>query len=226
MNVPAGEHVVRAEYLGYRRVDQTVQVEAGQAVQVTFDLQETALQLDEIVVTGAGQQTERRKLGNTVAAISVTELEDAPTLSFSEILQGREPGVIAMPEGGVTGEGARIRIRGSASLSQSNEPIVYVDGVRVDRGGGYSSPYIDTGGGGQPSRLDDIQIESIERVEILKGAAAATLYGTEASNGVIQIFTKKGRSGAPRWTLSSELGASNYDMDAAYDPLSGWTASA
>ena len=226
LNVPVGEHVIRAEYLGYRRVDQTVQVEAGQTVQVTFDLEETALQLDEIVVTGAGQQTERRKLGNTVAVISVTELENAPTLSFSEILQGREPGVIAMPEGGITGEGARIRIRGSASLSQSNEPIVYVDGVRVDRGGGYHSPYIDTGGGGQPSRLDDIQIASIERVEILKGAAAATLYGTEAANGVIQIFTKKGQSGAPRWTLSSELGASNYDMDAAYDPLSGWTASA
>ena len=225
LNVPAGEHVVRAEYLGYRRVDQAVQVDAGQTVVVTFDLDETALQLDEIVVTGAGRQTERRKLGNTVAAISVADLEGASILSFSEILQGREPGVIAMPEGGITGEGARIRIRGSASLSQSNEPIVYVDGVRVDRGGGYHSPYISTGGGGQPSRLDDIQVASIERVEILKGAAAATLYGTEASNGVIQIFTKKGRSGPPRWTLSSEWGASNYDMDAAYDPLSGWTAS-
>ncbi len=224
LNVPTGEHVVRAEFLGYRRVDQTVQVGAGQNVEVTFDLDETAIALDELVVTGAGQQTERRKLGNTIAAISVADLENAPTLSFSEILQGREPGVIAMPEGGITGEGARIRIRGSASLSQSNEPIVYVDGVRVDRGGGYHSPYIGTGGGGQPSRLDDIQIESIERVEILKGAAAATLYGTEASNGVIQIFTKKGRSGAPRWTLASEWGTSSYDMDQAYDPLSGWTA--
>src|SRR6266700_3593336 len=115
----------------------------------------------------------------------------------------RERGVSILPSGGLTGEGARIRIRGAASLSQPDEPIVYVDGVRVDRSGGFGD-YIGTGGGGYPSRLDDINPEYIERIEVLKGAAAATLYGTEASAGVIQIFTRAGARGAPRCDFTSE----------------------
>ena len=107
--------------------------------------------------------------------------------------------MVALPSSGYTGEGARIRIRGSASLSQLNEPIVYVDGVRVDR-----SAVENFNGQGNPSRLDDIPPSSIERIEILKGAAAATLYGTEASNGVIQVFTKRGAAGAPRFSLQAD----------------------
>ena len=118
------------------------------------------------------------------------------------MIAGREPGVVSLPSSGYTGEGARIRIRGSASLSQLNEPIIYVDGIRVDR-----SAIQSFNDQGSPSRLDDIPPESIERVEILKGAAAATLYGTEASNGVIQIFTKRGRAGAPRFSVQADLSA-------------------
>src|SRR2546427_62096 len=114
------------------------------------------------------------------------------------MLAAREPGISVLPSGGLTGEGARIRIRGAASLSQPNEPIVYVDGVRVDRSGGFGD-FIGTGGGGYPSRLDDFNPEAIEHIEILKGAAAATLYGTEASAGVIQVFTK------PRPTTTTSL---------------------
>ena len=133
------------------------------------------------------------------------------------MIAGREPGVSALPSGGITGEGARIRIRGASSLSQSNEPIVYVDGVRVDRQGGWEQlanqvgqNSVSPGGGGAPSRLDDINPDAIERIEVLKGAAAATLYGSEASNGVIQIFTKAGNTGAPSWTYRGELGTVNY----------------
>ena len=118
--------------------------------------------------------------------------------NFSELIAAREPAVAVLPSGGLAGEGARIRIRGVSSLSQSNEPIIYVDGVRIDNGGNISAnQFFFVGGGGSSSRLDDVNPNAIERVEILKGAAAATLYGTEASNGVIQIFTKKGSSGAP-----------------------------
>ena len=81
-------------------------------------------------VTGAGGPVEKRKLGNSITTLDVAALEDAPVTNVSEILQGREPGVVGLPSGGQTGEGARIRIRGSASLSQSNEPIIYIDGVR------------------------------------------------------------------------------------------------
>jgi TonB-linked SusC/RagA family outer membrane protein len=148
-------------------------------------------------VTGSGQATEVKKLGNTVAIIKPPE--NVPINDVSTLLQGREPGVVMLPSGGLTGEGARIRIRGNASLTQSNEPIVFVDGVRVNSGGGNAA-----NGNVGTSRIDDIDPASIERVEILKGAAAATLYGTEASNGVIQIFTKKGRSGAPKWDFSMQ----------------------
>ena len=115
---------------------------------------------------------------------------------MSAVLQGREPGLVGLPSGGMTGEGARIRIRGNASLSQSNEPIIFVDGLRINAGGGFGQNI--SRNGGAPSRLDDIDPSTSERVEVLKGAAAATLYGAEASNGVIQVFTKRGSSGAPR----------------------------
>lgn len=199
LNVPAGEHALVAEIVGYRAGSQTVTVAAGQSVVADFAMEQTAISLNEIVVTGAGVATEKRKLGNTIATLDASTLDNAPIADFSQMIAGREPGVVALPSSGYTGEGAKIRIRGSASLSQLNEPIIYVDGIRVDR-----SAVDANNGQGNPSRLDDIPPESIERVEILKGAAAATLYGTEASNGVIQIFTKRGRAGAPRFTAQAD----------------------
>jgi TonB-linked SusC/RagA family outer membrane protein len=198
LNVPAGEHTLVAELVGYRAGSNTVTVGAGQSVVADFALDQTAISLGEIVITGAGVATEKRKLGNTVSTIDAASLDNAPIADFSQMIAGREPGVVALPSSGSTGEGAAIRIRGSSSLSQLNEPIIYVDGIRVDRSS------VNLSGTGNPSRLDDIPPESIERVEILKGAAAATLYGTEASNGVIQIFTKRGRSGAPSFTAQAD----------------------
>lgn len=202
LNVPVGEVTLVAELVGRRSSTQTVTVTAGEAVVANFELEQTAIALDQIVVTGAGVATERRKLGNSIATIDPTSLENAPVNDFSQLLAGREPGVVALPSSGATGEGARIRIRGSSSLSQLNEPIIYVDGIRVDR----SAVGVGAGGQGNPSRLDDIPPDAIERVEILKGAAAATLYGTEASNGVIQIFTKKGSPGTTELSIESEVG--------------------
>ncbi|TVR64278.1 MAG: SusC/RagA family TonB-linked outer membrane protein [Gemmatimonadales bacterium] len=209
--IPTGEVTVRAELIGFRAEQLTATVAEGATVTLDFRLAQTALALDQIVVTGAGAATERRRLGNTVGTIDLAELETAPVQSMSEILGGREPGVVGLTSGGMAGEGSRIRIRGSASLSQSNEPVIYVDGVRVDNAGGFG-PGIGAGGGGAPSRLDDINPESIERIEILKGAAAATLYGTQASNGVIQIFTKRGQSGAARYTVSMDQAFSRYPL--------------
>ncbi|MDE2804059.1 MAG: SusC/RagA family TonB-linked outer membrane protein [Gemmatimonadota bacterium] len=200
VNAPPGEHTVIAELVGYRSGSETVTVTAGGTSTVDFGLSVTAIQLDQIVVTGTGVATEKKKLGNSIATVDVSALENAPITSFSDVLQGREAGVVGLPGGGDTGSSGRIRIRGSASLSQSNEPIIYLDGVRIDRGSGGGW------GAGQAAtrRIDDIDPNSIERIEILKGAAAATLYGTEASNGVIQIFTKRGQQGAPRWTIQTD----------------------
>lgn len=194
-NVPPGEVTLTAQLVGFRSGEQTVTVVAGEVATANVQLAQTAIELDEIVITGAGVATERRKLGNTIASINADEVRSAAVTDASQLLAGREAGVAVLPTGGYTGEGARIRIRGSSSLSQNNEPVIYVDGIRMDNSGTMFAPQ------GNPSKLDDIPPEAIERVEILKGAAAATLYGTEASNGVIQIFTKKGQSGSPRFTL-------------------------
>jgi TonB-linked SusC/RagA family outer membrane protein len=195
-NAPVGPAVqVRVRLIGYGADTKTVAVTLGQTVRADFTLAQSALQLDQVVVTGTGAAVETKKLGNTVATIDVAELRAAPIQNTSEAIASRTPGVSVLPSGGTTGAGARIRIRGNASLSQSNNPVIYIDGVRADNGGSSA------GGATSTSRLDDIDPSSIERMEILKGAAAATLYGTEASNGVIQIFTKKGAQGPPRWTL-------------------------
>ena len=206
--VPAGTRDVRIRLIGHAPVDRRVTVAAGQTLRLDVPLSQAATSLAEVVVTGTGERVEVRKLGNTIAVVKPPEV--APINSPSELLQGREPGVSMLTSGGMTNEGARIRIRGNASLSQSNEPIIFVDGIRINAGGGLRTG---GGGGGGPSRLDDIDPSAIERVEVLKGAAAATLYGTEASNGVIQIFTKKGSAGRPQWQLQVEQNVTDMPLD-------------
>lgn len=214
--VPARQWQMRLRLIGYTPKTVLLTVTAGGTLKQDFPLNPSALSLDRVVVTGTGQQVEVKKLGNTVATVKPPE--NALITSISDVLTGREPGVNALSAGGLTGEGARIRIRGNASLSQSNEPIVFLDGVRINSDGGM---LVGTGGGGSPSRLDDIDPTSIDRIEVLKGAAAATLYGSEASNGVIQIFTKKGTQGAPRWNFTVQQDAINWSENQFF-PNSGF----
>ena len=207
--VAAGQQQVRARGLGFTPITRVVTVASGETVRADFELARSAIELAAVVTTGTGGSVvEARKLGNTVAAIEPPP--NAPIVSLSDMLQGREPGVVSLPSTGLVGEGARIRIRGNASLSQSNEPIVYIDGVRMNSGGSFGQGFIGSGGGGNPSRLDDIDPNSIEKIEVLKGAAAATLYGTEASNGVLIITTKRGTQGSARWTFSAEQAMTQY----------------
>jgi len=215
--VPSGtaDVVVRVRAIGYSRETGTVKVTAGQTTKRDFAVTVSAIQLNQVVVTGSGQKTEVKRLGNTVAVIQPPA--NAPINDISNLLTAREPGVSGLVSGGLSGEGAKIRIRGNASLSQSNEPIIFVDGVRINSGGGFG---VGTGGGGSPSRIDDIDPSTIERVEVLKGAAAATLYGTEASNGVIQFFTKSGSSSSPRWTMQLQQDAVDFGNRVA--PNSGY----
>jgi TonB-linked SusC/RagA family outer membrane protein len=202
--VPAGGAQVRVRAPGYSSALATTMVVGGQSVTVDFALNTSVIALDEVVVTGTGATTERKQLGNTIATVKADVLADAPVQNFSEAIAAREAGVSILASSGAAGEGARIRIRGNASLSQGNEPVVYVDGVRVDRSTTALNPT------GNSSRLDDINPEQIERVEILKGAAAATLYGSEASAGVIQIFTKRGSQGRPKFSFRMDQGMANY----------------
>jgi TonB-linked SusC/RagA family outer membrane protein len=203
--LPAGEAVtLRVTVLGYRSA--TREVDVGSTVE--FVLSASAINLDQIVVTGTatGQQV-RRAVGNSITDIDVEEtVEVAPVKSVSDLLNGRSPGVVVNTGSGQVGGGPTVRIRGASSFSLNTQPLIYVDGVRIDNAMG-SGISIQGFGSGIVNRMNDIDPEDIESIEIIKGPAAATLYGTEASNGVIQIITKKGRIGTSQINVQMRQGA-------------------
>ena len=209
-NVAPGSYAVRVLRLGYRPTTDSANVAPGEAVTLDFALAGAPVQLDEIVTTATGEQR-KLEVGNVVATIDAARItEESPIAEFGNLLSGRAAGVQVQKSGGTTGTGTRIRIRGSNSVSLSNEPLYYIDGIRMESGA--SSGTLDIGGFGQgagaaPSRINDLNPEDIESIEIVKGPAAATLYGIQASNGVVRITTKRGRAGKARWNLYSELGA-------------------
>jgi len=203
--VPAGTHTLRVERLGYQSTGQEITVAAGETLEVNFDITAQALALDQIVVTGTAGGTQRRAIGNVVDQISASAaVEITPATSVNQLISQRSPGVQLQGQSGTVGAGAPIHIRGVTSLSLGATPIIFIDGVRMDS-------RHDTGptqrGGSRVSRLDDINLEDIESIEIIKGPAAATLYGTEASNGVIQIVTKRGREGAAQFDITARTGS-------------------
>jgi TonB-dependent SusC/RagA subfamily outer membrane receptor len=208
-NVPAGTATIRAELIGYTPATRAVTVAAGQTATANLALAETAIGLDELVVTGQAKETRRREVATSVASLDATELENAPIQNVSQLLQGRTPGVNVLPGGGKVGQGTKILLRGPSSVSQGIQPLIFVDGVRVNNS---TADGVWTGGSSWTG-LDDINPNDIERVEIVKGAAAASLYGTEASAGVVQIFTKKGKQNTQEWNYSSQVGVSTTPSD-------------
>ncbi|HEY6219301.1 MAG TPA: TonB-dependent receptor plug domain-containing protein, partial [Gemmatimonadaceae bacterium] len=201
-NVPAGTVEIRVLRVGYTSTKQSVRVIDGQTATLDFKLTTSVIQLQDVVVTATGEQR-RVEVGNAVENISVPQLT-ANTLvrSLPDVLAARTPGVMVQA-GTQTGSGQRIRVRGIASINLNNEPIFIVDGIRMTSSNGSTSF---GNGGNNFSRLQDINPEDIENIEIVKGPSAATLYGTDAANGVVMITTKKGRAGSSRWNTWVEGG--------------------
>jgi TonB-linked SusC/RagA family outer membrane protein len=200
--VPAGTHTVRVIRVGFSEQKKPVTVAAGQAASVDFALTQVAVSLAPVVTTATGE-TRRVEIGNSVANVDANRImETSPVQNVNDLLNSRVAGVTVI-SGTQTGAGARIRIRGTNSLSLSNDPIYIIDGVRMTSNVGSSMLFT---GGSQPSRVGDLNPEEIESMEIVKGPSAATLYGTDAANGVVLITTKRGRAGAARWTIYGESG--------------------
>jgi len=195
--------------LGFRATSVTARV-GDTDVRVSLTVQ--SVRLDEMVVTGTAGGQSKRELGTTVSTIDAAATKEiAPINSVQNMLSARAPGVFVNSATGNVGAGARIRIRGASSVSLSNEPLLYVDGVRVSNSPA-TGPANQAFGSSSISRMNDINPDDIESIEVIKGPAAATLYGTEASNGVIQIITKKGSMGKPRWSFAMRQGT-NYLQD-------------
>jgi TonB-linked SusC/RagA family outer membrane protein len=200
LNVPAGEQTINVQLIGYSEGSQTVTVTAGGTATVNFNLREQALSLEGVVVTGTAGQARRREIGNQISSVGSDDIEISAVVQTSDVLQGRTTGIQINNHGGQVGSGSQIRLRGNNSLTQSNNPLIYIDGVRIE-----NNPInADDESGQTPSALDMINPSDIDRIEVVKGPAATTLYGTEASGGVIQIFTKRGSAGAPAWTFTAD----------------------
>jgi TonB-linked SusC/RagA family outer membrane protein len=217
--VPAGTVTLRVALIGFAAAQKPVVVRDGLTVTADFELAETALALDEIVVTGTPGGAQKRAIGNSITSMQAVKLvEAAPTISFQQLLGQKMAGVMVVPGAGMVGGSGSIRIRGVSSPALTNEPIIYVDGVRIDNTPGGPNGRM----GPQLKRMDDLNLSDIESIEVIKGPAAATLYGTEASNGVLQIITKRGVQGQPIWDFTFRQGANYFrDPDSRFPDIWG-----
>lgn len=200
-NVPVGTHTLVINFVGYQSVEREVTVDDDEVTEISVSLAPDRVGLDEVVVTGTGGEVERRSLGNTVGRVDFDEGFEGVG-DIQSALEGQEAGMNVQVNSGAINQQARIRIRGNASISMSNQPLIYVDGVRLSSQGGWA-PGVSAGGIASPSGLNRLNFDAIERVEVLKGPAAATLYGSQANAGVIQIFTRDSpEESAPEFTVN------------------------
>jgi TonB-linked SusC/RagA family outer membrane protein len=197
-NVPAGTVELQVLRVGYSALKKRVTVTAGSTTSADFQLTTAVVQLQEIVTTATGQQR-RVELGNAISTLGDVNkrVEGTVINSMADLLVAKSPGVIVLPSP-VTGGSPTIRVRGISSINLTNAPIWVVDGVR------YLSNTTSSAGSTSMTLLNNLSPEEIEDIEIVKGPSAATLYGTNAANGVIVVTTKKGRAGSTKWNFNAE----------------------
>ncbi len=215
--IPAGTVTLQVRRIGYKTLSNTVTLADGQNFTGDFAITASVLLLEEVVVTGTAGKQERRAQGAVVADVDVAGLAQvAPINTATDALRARVAGVSVTSASGSSGTSNQIRIRGAASISLSNEPLLYIDGVRVASGG---APQWFTGGQAF-ERLNDLEPGDIESIEIVKGPAAAALYGADATAGVIQVITKRGRPGTGRFTQS--IGLDYNSIDRNFEPRTNY----
>ncbi|MCZ8216080.1 MAG: TonB-dependent receptor plug domain-containing protein, partial [Cyclobacteriaceae bacterium] len=202
LNISSGSAVLVFSFLGL----QSQEIVVGDRAVVDVPLASDITQLSEIVVTGQGYGIEKKRLSTTVDVVDKAQIDAVPGGRLDQLLQAQLPNAQIRLSSGQPGTASLIRTRGPVSANSSTTPVIYIDGVRVDNLN--SNPSLNVGtGGASSSSLNDIPIENIERVEYVKGGAATTLFGADAANGVIQIFTKKGTAGQNRINFETQLGA-------------------
>jgi TonB-linked SusC/RagA family outer membrane protein len=198
-NVPPGSITLQVLRVGYRSLKRIVEVTAGGTATSDFTLEVAVAQLEEVVTTATGQ-ARRVELGNAIATVDVAKAAEVSEISTTaDMLTAKAPGVVVLP-GSTLGGAPTVRVRGVSSISLSNAPIWVVDGVRI------ATDNLTTGTDTRFSLLNNLNPDEIEDIEIVKGPSAATLYGTDAANGVVVVTTKKGRAGASRWSFGGEYG--------------------
>ena len=190
ISVPTGKTALVYTYVSYKRAEKQI----GTLSAINIALETDSKALSEVVVTGVGVATSKHKLGIDVQAIRAADLPQVPTASIDQALVGKIPGAQISSIDGTPGAKTNIVLRGINTLQSGTTPLIMLDGVQL-------------GAGTDLSSLDQ---SNIDRIEVVQGAAAATIYGAQGANGVIQVFTKRGRLGKPRINFTSSLASSSY----------------
>ena len=207
-SVPAGSYTAVISAISYSTVRQPITIQSGATFTLDVQMSEDALLLDDVVVTGYGAR-ERRNLATSISTISGADLQDVPATTVDGALQGRAAGVTVLRSSGTPGGGVSVRVRGSTSISGSNQPLFIIDGVPVSSGSGSAIGVGNQGLNG----LASIDVTDIESIEVLKDAAATAIYGTRAANGVVLVTTKRGRNGQTRVNLETSVGTSAFNTE-------------
>ena len=189
LTVSSANAVVEISCIGY-----ATQTFVASQLPKTVTLSEDTTFLDEVVVIGYGT-VKKEDMTGSITAIKSEELNRGAMVSTQDMLKGKVPGLLITPGDGGPGSGSTIRIRGAASLNASNDPLIVIDGVPIAREGGY----------GMSNPLDMINPNDIESFTVLKDASSAAIYGSRASNGVILITTKKGKTSRPQISYSGSM---------------------
>jgi len=201
----AGKYTLDFSGVGYKSSSGEFTTTGTGEVSVNATAIEDILGMDEVIVTGTGVATKKKQLGNAIATVSGKDLIRGGATSIDGALQGKVAGAQINQNSGNPAGGVTVRLRGPSTINGSSDPLYIVDGVIVNND---SRQLIDLGGYAQ-NRLVDLNPNDIDRIEIIKGAAAAAIYGSRANNGVVQIFTKKGKEGKPQFSFSTQVKSSS-----------------
>lgn len=194
-------------YIGYATQEINVDFTAGNTVSLDIKLFQDILNMDEVLVVGSSVTSSRKQLGNAINSIKAEDLVVASPQGLNSALQGKLPGAQIIQNSGDPAGGFSIRLRGASTINGSSEPLFIIDGVIISNSTTNVTNVNVSAGSARPgtNRLADINPNDVERIEVINGAAAAAIYGSRASNGVVLITTKKGSSGKPRFTYSSSF---------------------
>ncbi|WP_426326999.1 SusC/RagA family TonB-linked outer membrane protein [Pedobacter sp. R-06] len=211
VDLAPGKYQIQISFIGFKSNIESVSLGDNTTVQANSALSGDAVGLDEVIVTGTSQGTTRKQLGSYVSTVKGDDLNKAPSGNALASLQGKTPGAQISQNSGDPAGGISVRLRGVSSVNSSSEPLYIIDGVIVNNSttrvtntsGNYDGGNF-VGSIGQ-NRMVDISPSDIDHIEVLNGAAAAAIYGSRANAGVIQIFTKRGKTGAPQVSFSTSL---------------------
>lgn len=202
--------VIIARFIGYKPMPRTITV-GNTSQTVDFVLEKDPFRLEEVIVTGTAEATSLRKTTFAIGRVGEEQLQEVPGASALVALQGKVAGVRLIPTSSQPGGEVALRLRGATSIGGRQDPLLIVDGVITQFG------------------LGDMAPEDIERIEVIKGAAASSLYGSNAANGVVQVFTKRGQSlpdGGLKVSTRAELGTNDIAKKMEFSKSHAWRVDA